>query len=355
MSLRDITKDLLLEDILEREGREYRLGHGSSGEQLNIQECPFCNGSDWKVYANRDSGLGNCFHGSCGETFNLFTFTNAMIGTSKHAAAKYLEKIALDLGWRPKKRNETQTEVVDSEDWHLPESLPMPTADGQILKYLKDRRIDAYTAEYFKLRYCMDAWFNYTKPDGERGGMYFGERVLIPVYDLDGSMVTFQGRDITGNSDRKYLFPPGLPGTGRFLYNGQNATGKKSIIANEGGFDVIRTWVNIRDTPYQDMGVVGTFGIHLSKGQDGNDQKNKFLRLKQWGLREVILFWDGEEVAFKKSLKAASELMSIGLRVKVARPPEGKDPGDLSASETVAALDAAILLTPLTILRLQIG
>ncbi len=63
-------------------------------------------------------------------------------------------------------------------------------------------------------------------------------RLLIPVYDLDGKLVTFQGRDIIGDQDAKYLFPPALPGTGRFLYNGHNAVRARRIAMGEGAFDV---------------------------------------------------------------------------------------------------------------------
>lgn len=355
MSVKDILDSLMLEDILEQEGVEYRIGHGSSGEQLNIQECPFCHGTDWKVYANRDTGLGNCFHGSCGTTFNLFTFTEAQIQGSKRSTVQYLERTATDMGWRPKRKTGIVTEVEENKDWKLPDSYPLPTSDGKNLKYLKDRRVNSETAKFFNLRYCVDSWFNYIKKDGEKGGMYFGERVLIPVYDIDGTMVTFQGRDLTGESDRKYLFPPGLPGTGRFLFNGQNAAGKSSVIMCEGAFDVIRTWVNIKETRHSDKAVIGSFGIHLSTGADGNDQKNKLLRLKEQGMREVTVFWDGEEAAYRKSIKAATAIMKMNLRVKVARPPIDKDPGDLSVAETTAALDAAVKLTPMNALRLMLG
>ena len=354
-NLREMMDTLLLEDVLDREGQDYKFGHGSSGEQLNIHECPFCGGSEWKVYANRDTGLGNCFHGSCGQTFNVFTFTEALIDRSGRETFQYLERLAKDMGWRPKKRVQIETEVEDNADWSLPESYQLPTEDGQTLKYLMERRVDQDMAAYFKLRYCVDAWYNYEKPDGEPGGMNFGERVLIPVYDLDGTMVTFQGRDLTGESDRKYLFPPGLPGTGRFLYNGQNVVGKKSIIANEGAFDVFRTFLNIKDTEFDHMGVVGTFGIHLSKGTDGNDQKHQLLRLKSHGLEEVILFWDGEEIAFRKALKSAMEIKKLGLKVRVARPPDGKDPGDLSVSETLKALRDAVEVTRMTALQMRLG
>lgn len=352
--LKEITGSLLLEDILEREGVNYRLGHGSSGEQLNIHSCPFCGGSSWKVYANRDNGLGNCFHGSCGETFNLFTFTRAQIEGTNKDAYDYLERMALEMGWRPR-RSTIQTEVIEDVEWELPDSYPLPTSDGRNLRYLEKRRVDGETAAYFHLRFCDDGWFNYTKPDGCRGGMNFGGRVIVPVYDLDGTMVTFQGRDITGESDRKYLFPPGLPGTGRFLFNGQNADRKERVIACEGAFDVIRTWLNIKDTHWGDAGVVGTFGIHLSTGQDGGDQKSRFLQLKRRGLKEVIMFWDGERKALEQAVRAGKELRRIGLSVKIARPPEDKDPGDLDSAETLAALDAAEPLDPMTALRLRIG
>ncbi|MDX5412883.1 MAG: hypothetical protein LPK02_07530 [Rhodobacterales bacterium] len=353
--LKDILDNVTLEDVLDREGADYKLGHGSSGEQLNIHQCPFCGGSEWKVYANRDSGLGNCFHGSCGTTFNIFTFTRALLDQDNRSTITYLEKMAEQAGWRPKKRVEIQTEVYANEDWQLPDSYPLPTTDGQNLRYLLERRVDNDTAALFHLRYCDDGWFNYTKPDGSRGGMNFAQRVIIPVFDIDGVMVTFQGRDITGESDRKYLFPPGLPGTGRFLFNGQNAAGKGTVIVCEGAFDVIRTYVNTRGTDYDRAGVVGTFGIDLSSGQDGGDQKNRFLRLKKQGLSRVIMFWDGEPTAFRKSLKAAMTLKKLGLDVWVAKPPAGKDPGELDAAETITALNAAIRVDARTALIARLG
>lgn len=353
--IKAILDEILLEDILEREGWDYRIGHGSSGEQLQIHECPFCHGANWKVYANRDTGLGNCFHGSCGETFNIFSFTAALTGGTNAATYRYIEQIAREQGWRPKRRKETEVEVEENREWRLPESYELPTTDGKNLRYLEKRRVDGATAAYFKLRYCPDGWYNYTKPDGSQGGMYFGERVLIPIYDIDGTMVTFQGRDLTGESDRKYLFPPGLPGTGRFLLNGHNAVGKQRVILCEGAFDVIRTWVNTRDSEWSDAGVIGSFGVHLSHGQDGNDQKSKFLDLKKQGLREVIVFWDGEDMAFKKALGTAKRIKSMGFRVRIARPPGVKDPGELSVQETLAALDAAQRVDQMSLMRMRLG
>lgn len=351
----EIISEIMLEDILEREGVEYRVGHGSSGEQLNIKECPFCGGNKWKVYANRDNGFGNCFHGSCGETFGLTKFAKALIGADKQKIGAYMESLARDIGWRPRARRTAETEVVDNDDWKLPDSFPLPMTDGSNLKYLLKRRVDNETSKYFHLRYCMAGWFNYTKPDGNNGGMCFDERVIIPVYDLDGTMVTFQGRDLTGTSDRKYLFPPGLPGTGRFLFNGQNVVGKKELIVCEGAFDVIRTFVNLKDTDKAHLGVVGTFGIHLSHGADGSDQKSRFLDLKKKGLKKVTLFWDGEEKAFQKALKAALMLDGLGLGTWIARPPEGKDPGELSAAETMTSLKTAVRVNRMTALKLRLG
>ena len=82
--------------------------------------------------------------------------------------------------------------------------------------------------------------FKAEKEDGDVWYQDFSSRVIIPVYDLRGNLVTFQGRDITGKSDRKYLFPVGLPSTGRFLFNGHVAfNGCREILIGEGAFDVM--------------------------------------------------------------------------------------------------------------------
>lgn len=352
----DLLDGITPEDALDRLGVTYRTQTGSSGEQLNVEDCPFCGGSGHKTYMNAESGLGNCFHGSCQQSFNLFSFTKAALQTEEtRNVVEWLENLAAELGWRPKKKRVAAVGVDEEVEWELPTSMELPVVqDGveQNLQYLEDRGIDKYTAAHFRLRYCWRGWFNYTRPDGERGGFNFKDRVIIPVYDMDGALVTFQGRDITGTADRKYLFPPGLPGTAKFLYNSHEAKRAEHAILTEGVFDVIRTWMNLKGSRYDDRAVMGTFGISLSSGQDGADQLNQLIRLKKLGLKRVTLLWDAEPKAFKEAVKATKKLRGIGLETYIARLPEGIDPGDASSSELRRALDLELKVDQKNAMRL---
>ncbi|MCV5900224.1 DNA primase, partial [Escherichia coli] len=91
--------------------------------------------------------------------------------------------------------------------------------DGRLPDYLVERQISPELAKYFDLRYCVEGKHAYVDPYTDQvKGQIFDMRILIPVYDLDGVMKTFQGRDITGAAERRYLFPMQLPASGKFLY-----------------------------------------------------------------------------------------------------------------------------------------
>jgi DNA primase len=205
------------EDFLEHEGIEYRATSGSRGPQFNIKECPSCGNAVWKVYLSRDSGFGNCFSGSCEASFNLWTFAKAHLGTTdSRAVGELFDKIAKTAGWKPKFRPKKVVVPVFEGQLKLPTSVAAGTAG---IPYMNERGFSAQLQSDFGLRMCHDGAFRFKREDGSDGRMVFSDRVIIPIADLDGKIATFQGRDITGEKDPKYLFPPRLPSTARFLYN----------------------------------------------------------------------------------------------------------------------------------------
>jgi len=350
--LQDLLSNIAVEDILDREGFDYRTTHGSRGEQLNVEECPFCGGTDWKVYINRDSGLGNCFHGSCQTRFNTYNLTKRILenaGTGH--VIPYLKNLAQEQGWRPRSMTPTIDVETEAGDWKLPDNIDLPDRHGNMLDYLTRRGVTPEIAKMFDLRYCNDAWFNYTKPDGKHGGMNFSGRVLFPIYDLDGTMVTFQGRDITGKAEKKYLFPPKLPGTSSFFYNGFRCMRKETVVMCEGVMDVIGAYVALRmERP--ELGVMGSFGISLSDGRPDLDQLSRLIKMKRSGLRHVIIMWDGEKGAYAAALKAASKIAKIGLKVSIALLPKGQDPGDAMGRDIVKAVSNPLPYEGSNVLRL---
>jgi len=332
-TLKEILDTIDVESYLDREAIDYRHTRGSSGEQLNVRECPVCGGNAWKVFINADTGLGNCFHGSCGEKFNKYKFIRAHIGSPTNAKTfEHIKQVAREQGWRAPRKHSSAVNLTPGA-LKLPESMQFPIK-GQNLSYLANRGVSVGVAQYFNLRYSHTGRFWY-KADGKNRAQSYERRILIPIFDLDGKLVSFQGRDITGAAEKKYLFPPEYSSTGRYLYNGHNALGAKRVVVGEGAFDVIATKIALdEDMTLRDVVPVGTFGKHLSYGDpNGGDQLGAFIRLRDAGLEEVTFMWDGEAQAAKDAIAAALRLRQIGLKTRLALLPAGKDPNEVPTIE----------------------
>jgi DNA primase len=324
--LREILDGLDIEQWCEDEGITFKRTRGVSGAQLNIKECPQCSDRKWRTYLNAESGVGNCF--ICNETFNKYTFINTYLGISARETIARIKTDARNQGWRPKRM---ATAAVENKV-KLPTSFALPTPAGESLVYLEQRRIDDEIAKYFHLRCCLQGTWNFTRDDGSPGFQKFDNRLIIPVYDLDGSLVTFQGRDLTGTAERKYLFPMGLPGTGRFLLNGQNVIKCSEIVLAEGAFDVMAIKIAFNeDVNLRGIEAVGTFGKHLSSGSDGgNDQLSRLMKLKAQGVKRATIMWDGEAQALEAALDTAALLTRHGLEMKIALLPANRDPNEVT-------------------------
>lgn len=350
--LQEALDTLDIEAWLDREGVRYRHTRGSSGRQLNVKECPCCGNSNYKVYLNADTGLGNCFHGDCETKFNKWKFISAQLGLPHRQVVEHIKQTAREQGWRPPRKtgvavNLRSTELV------MPESIPLPH-HGRNLRYLDNRGITGDVASYFSLRYSHRGTFPYIDEDGRPRIQDYGNRIIIPVFDLDGELVSFQGRDTTGKADKKYLFPPGFASTGAHLYNAQNAIGAERIVIGEGAFDVAATKVALdTDMALRDVVPVGSFGKHLSHGSD-DSQMAKLLFLQRHGLKQVTFMWDGEDRAIDDAIEAALLLRRVGLIARVAVLPEDKDPNEVPASEVTGAFWRAQTITPASATKLRL-
>lgn len=353
--VREILDTIDVESFFDMEGIDYRRTHGSSGTQLNVRECPACGNSNWKVYINADTGFGNCFAGDCETRFNKWTFMFHYIDAARSRdVAEYARGLAREMGWRAKKKTSAATEEAKGSP-KLPKSFEIPIK-GRNLKYLEERGIDTDTARFFHLRFAKKGYFYY-EVDGKKRWQTYVDRVLIPVFDLEGVLVSFQGRDITGKQEPKYLFPPGYASTGRFLYNGHNAHGLKRVVIGEGAFDVMAIKLALdEDMDLRDVGHVGTFGKHLSHGDsEGSDQLGQLLQLKQGGLVEVTFMWDGEPRALCDAADAALLLNKHGFKTRIAVLPDGKDPNEVPRSVVRQAYWQAIPGTKLNLMRLKMA
>lgn len=357
VDLGELLDNIDMESYFDKEGVDYRVTHGSSGTQLNVKECPVCGSRKWKVFLNSDSGLGNCFAGDhpADENFNKWNFIKAWSGMeSARDLIQHIQQAAKEMGWRPRRVESAKVEL-ERPDLVMPESHAIPV-NGMNLKYLSDRNIDTDTAKYFNLRYSHKGVFWYKGHGGDFQFQDYRERVLIPIFDLEGQLASFQGRDIKGTSEKKYLFPPGFSSTGKLVYNAHNVVGLEHVIVNEGVFDVMATKIAMdEDMDLRDIGVVGSFGKHLSvKSAEGEDQLNKFIQLKEKGLKTVTFMWDGESSAIVAACTAGQAVKALGLDVRIAILPPGKDPNEVPPSVVRKAYWEAMPLNTKTIIKLRL-
>lgn len=356
--LADAIESLDIEYWLDREGIQYRKTTGSHGVQLNVKTCPVCGCGNWKVYLNAETGLGNCFHGDCQAKFNKWKFISAYLGNlSKRQVVDHIKAVSEETGWRPKKEvNHAQENVFENTRFFMPEMIDIADAirkhgsGFRSAKYLYDRNITFESIEYFKLGDCLTGYFQYRKADGNIGYQDYSGRIIIPIFDIDGKTVTFQGRDYTGESPKRYLFPPGLNATGTLFYNGWNFDGHDQIVIGEGVFDCIAIRQAFKkETALNKVLPVASFGKHISLSSGGQIDYLKKLRDK--GLKVCTFMWDGEVEALKDAVKAALEVAKLGLTVRVATLPKDRDPNECTPEEVIKAFWEAVPINRLSAIK----
>ena len=352
--LTEVLDQIDIESWMDREGVDYRITRGSRGVQLNVKECPCCGNSNWKVYINQDNGLGNCFSGDCEKKFNKWSFIRANLGTlSNREVIEHCKAVAREQGWRPPRKTAVAVNV-NSGELVLPDSYELPI-QGRNLKYLDNRNITSDIAKYFALRYSAHGKFHYQDEEGRDRVQDYSKRIILPIFDLVGDLVSFQGRDITGNAEKKYLFPPGFASTGSHLYNGQNAHGAEDVVMGEGAFDVMAAKIAL-DQQMELRGIVpiGSFGKHLSHGSD-DSQLGKLMTLKEGGLKRVTIMWDGEDRAIEDAIETGLLLRKYGFVARIAVLPKDKDPNEVPAEVVRNAFWKAEVVNESVAVRLRLA
>lgn len=332
-------EELDIEYTLADAGVDYKMAWGRSGRQLNVRECPFCGNNKYKVYINAATGLGNCFAGSCSQgTFNKWQYLKALYNLNNAEMYTKINDLAIAQGWRPKEK----PVKFDPGPLNLPPNTPCNELPA-MPRYLLDRGITGSIASHFDLRYAdSGSLFKVKDPSGKTIIQDYSNRIIIPIYDLAGEMVSFQGRDATGKAEKRYLFPPMYSSTGSQLYNIQNwKEGMNAVVITEGPFDAVGVHRSLLKYAKTNMLATASFGMSFSESKEQDDQINRLLELKARGLETVYFLWDNEPKALAAAIKACRKVLRYGFKPMLAVLPTSKDPGDAPESEVMQALDNA--------------
>lgn len=209
------------------------------------------------------------------------------------------------------------------------------------LEYFQQRSLDAKTIRRFGLGYAPDSGFaltnhlqkmGYTPAElqasdmvrlSKRGNLYdrYRGRVMFPIFDLRGNVVAFGGRILTEEKP-KYINTSDTPvyhkSSGLFAMNfAKDAVARsgenRQLILAEGYMDVIA----MHRAGFQNT--VASLGTSLTSDQ---------ARILRRYAEEVILCYDADDAGQNAVRRAIPILKEVGLQVRVAVVPGGKDPDE---------------------------
>ncbi|TDL34516.1 DNA primase [Jeotgalibacillus sp. S-D1] len=311
--------------------------------------CPFHGENSPSFSVSPDKQIFHCF--GCGAGGNVYSFLMDHDGvTFKEAVSILGSKVGVEIdpasadednkqGENAKNQYQDQIEAHEllAKFYH---HLLMNTNEGQeALEYMIGRGFTEEQLKTFRVGWSLPSWDFTSELLKKRGfdpasmeqagliikrdnGSYFDRfrgRIMFPVENDRGQVVAFSGRLIQATKEEpKYLNSPETPlfQKNKILFNYHRARGairrEQSVVLYEGFADVI-------STNEQAAHGIATMGTSLSAQHIG-----MIKRLTN----KVIICYDGDQAGVEAAYKAAKEITSSGLTVKVAMLPNNMDPDD---------------------------
>ena len=264
--------------------------------------CPFCRRS-YALGVNLTSGGVKCW--VCGKHSQL-KLIQALLNCSANQAFAILEKFEGRPVLRAIPEDAIRPQVRRQCAW----PLGTVAMEQRHRSYLEKRRYDAERLEsIYDLRG--------TGPVGE-----YNHRIIIPIC-LEGRMISFQGRDITGKCEdhdkyRACAQKDEAQDHKSSLYAIDLVPGDSAVVV-EGAADCWRLG----------PGAVGTFGTGFTRRQQ-HLFRRKFKR--------AFMLFDPEPIATAQAERCAHDLAILGTQVELITLDGDQDPGDLPQDEADAIM-----------------
>lgn len=302
--------------------------------------CPFHDDHNPSMSVSSEKQIYTCF--VCGATGNVFTFLMdyehiTFIEAVKRVADKV--NISIDIGTAYKKTDSHLDKFY--EMYNLSKKFyqnNLKTSHGlAALEYLSKRKISEEVIKEFDIgvAFAGDKIYKMLKASEyddssilESGlcssndkGYYdvFSNRVIFPLWNIEGKVVGFSGRIYNSDDSAKYVNSreSKIFKKGHLLYNYhrvKEAVRKDGqVIIVEGFMDVIALFkVGIKN-------VIATMGTAIT-----SDQAHLIKRLSS----NVILMFDGDAAGNKATMSCSEELIKIGVIPKIVRLEDNLDPDE---------------------------
>jgi DNA primase len=288
-----IKRAVPLAAVLER----YRInGLRRSGQNQLRGRCPLHGGEGRETFhVNTAAQVFHCF--SCGAGGSVLDLVAAIEGCGVRAAAEKLSEWRSLLGDLAPPQKPTVTKKTRSVP---PLRFRLRGVDVRH-PYLASRGIRAATASEFGIGF-------YAGPG------LMSQRLVIPIEDEAGRLVSYGGRSLDG-SEPRYRFPAGF-GKSRVLFNLHRAaaTGQATVIVVEGFFDCLKVYQAGFGS------VVALMGSALYEPQR---------RLLVQRFRQIVLMLDGDAPGRRAAAVVAARL-SADCSVRIVPLAANSQPDQLS-------------------------
>jgi len=300
--------------------KDFKLPYSSPGQRHYRQgwinmPCPFCSG-------NPGNHLGFCldpssiFHGRfvchrCGGKNTFQVISKLLQITEEEKVWGLLFRYHITRS-APLPVTKPKLRMKPLRNVNLP---PKTMCLGKVLGAVRYLRKRGFDFEELEALWGVQATGPGSLVNTERGSLDFSYRLIIPIYHQD-KLVTYQGRDWTGKSTKKYLFaPPEIESrSAKNLLYGLEKVESDEVVLMEGVTDVWR----------YGKGAVACFGISYSQQQ--------MLELAK-RFTKVIVVFDWEARARLQARKLIKELEEWGVDCTMVKLPKGKDPAEMNREE----------------------
>ena len=304
--------------------------------------CPFHDDHNPSMSISPEKQIYTCF--VCGASGNVFNFVaNYEKVSFVSAVKKVAQKVGINLNinvkddYKPKDtKYDKYYKMFDITNKYYQNNIKS-VYGKKAIEYLHNRKIDDDVINEFEIGLSMND-NNVSKLLEKKGydvnelidiGLcgkkdnfvydIFRNRIMFPLYNLDGKPVGFSGRIYNDEEDSKYVNSKEsiIFKKGNLLYNYHRALShareKHQIIVVEGFMDVIRLYtIGIKN-------VVATMGTAITK-----EHANLLMKLS----KNIVLCFDGDKAGEKATISALDALEKIGITPKIIRLEDDLDPDD---------------------------
>ena len=304
--------------------------------------CPFHNEKTPSFFVSPDRGNYYCF--GCHAKGDIFTFVQEFEGLDFVGSLKVLaDRAGVELE-KYSKGDKTEKEKLHSVLEQAVFFYQKKLSENKLaLEYLKNRGVTDTTIKDFRIGFAPAEWrelYEYllsrdvTEKDMLQVGLVkkkeagesraydtFRGRIMFPIADSSGRIVAFSGRILTPDEKSpKYLNSPETS-----LFN------KSEILF---GFDKAKKDIRLKDYSIlvegqMDLIMMHQAGMTNTVASSGTAlSENHLIKLRRLSNR-IIMAFDGDSAGFSASDRSSNIALSLGMELKIADLPEGKDPADL--------------------------